>query len=157
MWRRFEEFVGQELTLQIIEVDKPKKRIVASRKKVLLAEEAERKKAIWDALEVGSVVKGVVRRLADFGAFVDIGGVDGLVHVTDLSWGRVQHPSDVVKVGDEIDVKILNVDPARERISLSYKQTPSASVDRGRREVPGRLHRRGQGRAHHHLRRLRGA
>ena len=92
-------------------------------KKVLMAEEAERKKAIWDALEVGSVVKGVVRRLADFGAFVDIGGVDGLVHVTDLSWGRVQHPSDVVKVGDEIDVKILNVDPARERISLSYKQT----------------------------------
>ena len=120
---KIEEFVGQELTLQIIEVDKPKKRIVASRKKVLLAEEAERKKAIWDALEVGSVVKGVVRRLADFGAFVDIGGVDGLVHVTDLSWGRVQHPSDVVKVGDEIDVKILNVDPARERISLSYKQT----------------------------------
>ena len=89
---KIEEFVGQELTLQIIEVDKPKKRIVASRKKVLLAEEAERKKAIWDALEVGSVVKGVVRRLADFGAFVDIGGVDGLVHVTDLSWGRVQHP-----------------------------------------------------------------
>lgn len=120
---KIEEFVGQELTLEIIEVDKPKKRIVASRKKVLMAEEAEKKKAIWDALEVGSVVKGIVRRLADFGAFVDIGGVDGLVHVTDLSWGRVQHPSDVVKVGDEIDVKILNVDPARERISLSYKQT----------------------------------
>ena len=120
---KIEEFVGKELTLEIIEVDKPKKRIVASRKKVLIAEEAERKKAIWDALEVGSVVKGIVRRLADFGAFVDIGGVDGLVHVTDLSWGRVQHPSDVVKVGEEIDVKILNVDPARERISLSYKQT----------------------------------
>ena len=120
---KIEEFVGQELTLQIIEVDKPKKRIVASRKKVLLAEEAERKKAIWDALEVGSVVKGVVRRLADFGAFVDIGGVDGLVHVTDLSWGRVKHPSDVVSVGQQIDVKILNVDPERERISLSYKQT----------------------------------
>ena len=120
---KIEEFVGQELTLQIIEVDKAKKRIVASRKKVLIAEEAEKKKAIWDALEVGSVVKGIVRRLADFGAFVDIGGVDGLVHVTDLSWGRVQHPSDVVKVGDEIDVKILNVDPARERISLSYKAT----------------------------------
>ena len=120
---KIEEFVGQELTLKIIEVDKAKKRIVASRKAVLIAEEAERKKAIWDALEVGSVVKGIVRRLADFGAFVDIGGVDGLVHVTDLSWGRVQHPSEVVKVGDEIDVKILNVDPERERISLSYKQT----------------------------------
>ena len=120
---KIEEFVGQPMTLKIIEIDKAKKRIVASRKAVLLVEEAERKKALWNTFEVGSIVKGVVRRLADFGAFVDIGGVDGLVHVTDLSWGRVKHPSDVVSVGQEIDVKILNVDPERERISLSYKQT----------------------------------
>ena len=120
---KIEEFVGQTMTLKIIEIDKAKKRIVASRKAVLLVEEAERKKALWNTFEVGSIVKGVVRRLADFGAFVDIGGVDGLVHVTDLSWGRVKHPSDVVSVGQEIDVKILNVDPERERISLSYKQT----------------------------------
>ena len=120
---KIDEFVGQTMTLKIIETDKAKKRIVASRKAVLLAEEAEKKKKIWASLEVGSVVKGTVRRLADFGAFVDIGGVDGLVHVTDLSWGRVKHPSDVVSVGQVIDVKILNVDPERERISLSYKQT----------------------------------
>lgn len=120
---KIDEFVGQPMTLKIIEIDKAKKRIVASRKAVLMVEEAEKKKKIWESLEVGSVVKGVVRRLADFGAFVDIGGVDGLVHVTDLSWGRVKHPSDVVSVGQEIDVKILNVDPERERISLSYKQT----------------------------------
>ena len=120
---KIDEFVGQPMTLKIIEIDRAKKRIVASRKAVLMAEEAEKKKKIWESLEVGSVVKGTVRRLADFGAFVDIGGVDGLVHVTDLSWGRVKHPSDVVSVGQEIDVKILNVDPERERISLSYKQT----------------------------------
>ena len=120
---KIDEFVGQPMTLKIIEIDKTKKRIVASRKAVLMAQEAEKKKKIWENLEVGSVVKGIVRRLADFGAFVDIGGVDGLVHVTDLSWGRVKHPSDVVSVGQEIDVKILNVDPERERISLSYKQT----------------------------------
>ncbi len=120
---KIDEFVGQKMTLKIIEIDKAKKRIVASRKAVLIAEEAEKKKKIWDSLEVGSIVKGTVRRLADFGAFVDIGGVDGLVHVTDLSWGRVNHPSDVVSVGQQIDVKILNVDPERERISLSYKQT----------------------------------
>ena len=120
---KIEAFVGQTMTLKIIEIDKTKKRIVASRKAVLLAQEAEKKKKIWESLEVGSVVKGTVRRLADFGAFVDIGGVDGLVHVTDLSWGRVQHPSDVVSVGQVIDVKILNVDIERERISLSYKQT----------------------------------
>ncbi len=120
---KIDEFVGQKMTLKIIEIDKAKKRIVASRKAVLMVEEAEKKKKIWESLEVGSIVKGTVRRLADFGAFVDIGGVDGLVHVTDLSWGRVKHPSDVVSVGQEIDVKILNVDPERERISLSYKQT----------------------------------
>ena len=120
---KIDEFVGQPMKLKIIEIDKAKKRIVASRKAVLMAEEAEKKKHIWETLEVGSIVKGTVRRLADFGAFVDIGGVDGLVHVTDLSWGRVKHPSDVVSVGQEIDVKILNVDPERERISLSYKQT----------------------------------
>ena len=120
---KIEEFVGQTMTLKIIEIDKAKKRIVASRKQVLQVEEAARKKDLWNTFEVGSIVKGTVRRLADFGAFVDIGGVDGLVHVTDLSWGRVKHPSDVVSVGQEIDVKILNVDPERERISLSYKQT----------------------------------
>ena len=120
---KIEEFVGQTMGLKIIEIDKTKKRIVASRKAVLLVEEAARKKELWNNFEAGSVVKGTVRRLADFGAFVDIGGVDGLVHVTDLSWGRVKHPSDVVAVGQEIEVKILNVDPERERISLSYKQT----------------------------------
>ena len=120
---KIDEFVGQPMTLKIIEIDKAKKRIVASRKAVLREEEAEKKKKIWESLEVGSVVKGIVRRLADFGAFVDIGGVDGLVHVTDLSWGRVKHPSEVVSVGQEIDVKIKNIDPERERISLSYKET----------------------------------
>jgi len=120
---KIDEFVGQTMNLKIIEIDKAKKRIVASRKQVLQVEEAARKKELWNNFETGSVVKGIVRRLADFGAFVDIGGVDGLVHVTDLSWGRVKHPSDVVAVGQEIDVKILNVDPERERISLSYKQT----------------------------------
>lgn len=120
---KIDEFVGKPMTLKIIEIDKAKKRIVASRKAVLMAEEAEKKKKIWESLEVGSVVKGIVRRLADFGAFVDIGGVDGLVHVTDLSWGRVKHPSEVVSVGQEIDVKIKNIDPERERISLSYKET----------------------------------
>ncbi len=87
------------------------------------AEEVERKKALWTAFEVGSVVKGTVRRLADFGAFVDIGGIDGLVHVTDLSWGRVKHPSDVVAPGQAIEDKIKNIDPERERVSLSYKDT----------------------------------
>lgn len=122
---KISEFVGQEMKLKIIEIDKAKKRIVASRKAVLIADEAEKKQAIWETLKdkEGEVVEGTVRRLADFGAFVDIGGVDGLVHVTDLSWGRVHHPSEVVNPGDVIPVKILKVEPERERVSLSYKQT----------------------------------
>lgn len=120
---KIEDFVGKDMTLKIIEVDEKKKRIVASRKAFLIAEEAKKKSEIWDKLEQGTVVNGIVRRLTDFGAFVDIGGVDGLVHVTDLSWGRVKHPSDVVSINQEIPVKIQSLDRERERISLSYKAT----------------------------------
>ncbi len=126
---KISDFVGQDMKLKIIEVDKAKKRIVASRKAVLVAEEAEKKKAVWGTLEVGQVINGIVRRLTDFGAFVDIGGVDGLVHVTDLCWHRVKHPSEVVCVKQEIPVKILSLDPEKERISLSYKQTQARPWD----------------------------
>lgn len=119
---KIEEFVGQPMRLKSIEVDRSRKRIVASRKVVLEEESSAKKKTVLDQLEVGSTVDGVVRRLTDFGAFVDIGGVDGLVHVTDLSWGRIQHPSNVVKIGQKIQVVITGVDRERERISLSYKQ-----------------------------------
>ena len=89
---------------------------------MLIAEAAAAKKAKWEALEVGSTVKGIVRRITDFGAFLDIGGIDGLVHVTDAAWGRVKHPSDVFSINQEIEVLILNVDVEKERVSLGYKQ-----------------------------------
>ena len=111
------EFVGKQMMVKIIEIDKSKHRIVASRKAYLNDE----KKKVWDNIEKDQVVKGTVRRLADFGAFVDIGGVDGLVHVTDLAWYRVKHPSDVVTPGQEVMVKIINVDKDKERIQLSMK------------------------------------
>ncbi len=119
---RIDEFVGKEMKLKIIEVDKAKKRVVASHKAYLVEESSSRKKEIWGKLNEGEVVHGTVRRLTDFGAFVDIGGVDGLVHVTDLSWGRVKHPSDIVSPGQEIDVVLLSLDAERERIQLGYKQ-----------------------------------
>ena len=88
-----------------------------------MAEEAAtKKKEAWERLEEGMVIHGIVRRLTDFGAFVDVGGVDGLIHITDLSWGRIKHPSEVVKPNQEVDVKILSLDPERERIQLGYKQ-----------------------------------
>ena len=135
---KIDEFVGQEMDLKIIEIDKSKKRVVASRKAVLQAEEAARKAEAWDKLVEGEVVKGIVRRLTNFGAFVDIGGVDGLVHVSDLAWKRVGHPSEVVSVGQEIDVKILKLDRERDRISLSYKATQPKLWDiAGEKYVPG--------------------
>lgn len=88
----------------------------------MLAEAEEARKQKWAQLEVGAKVKGVVRRITDFGAFVDIGGIDGLVHVTDVAWGRVKHPSDVLSIGQEVEVLIRDVDVERQRVSLGYKQ-----------------------------------
>jgi 4-hydroxy-3-methylbut-2-enyl diphosphate reductase len=116
------DFVGKEMKLKILEVDTQKKRVVASRKAVVAEEAATKKKEAWERLEEGMVIHGIVRRLTDFGAFVDVGGVDGLIHITDLSWGRIKHPSEVVKPNQEVDVKILSLDPERERIQLGYKQ-----------------------------------
>ncbi len=119
---KIEEFVGKPMKLKIIEVDQAKKRVVASFKAYLQEEFAARKQEIWGKMQVNDVIDGIVRRLTDFGAFVDIGGVDGLIHVTDLSWGRVKHPSDVVSPNQEVKVVILSLDPERERIQLGYKQ-----------------------------------
>ncbi|HWS28492.1 MAG TPA: 30S ribosomal protein S1, partial [Clostridia bacterium] len=116
------DYVGKELKLKVIEVDKSRKRIVASHKAVLLAEAEEARKEKWGKLEVGAKVNGIVRRITDFGAFVDIGGIDGLVHVTDVAWGRVKHPSDVLSIGQEIEVIIRDVDVEKQRVSLGYKQ-----------------------------------
>jgi len=116
------DFVGKDMKLKILEVDTQKKRVVASRKAVVAEEAAAKKKEAWERLEEGMVIHGIVRRLTDFGAFVDVGGVDGLIHITDLSWGRIKHPSEVVKPNQEVDVKILSLDPERERIQLGYKQ-----------------------------------
>lgn len=116
------DFVGKSIELKIIEVDPQKKRIVASRRAVLDEQRAEKKAAAWERLKEGDVVKGIVRRLTDFGAFVDLDGVDGLIHITDLSWARIKHPSDVVSPNQEIEVEILSLDPEKERIQLGYKQ-----------------------------------
>ena len=116
------EYVGKTVKVKVLEIDKQRKRIVASIKQVLLEEAAAREQEKWDSLVVGSKIHGIVRRITDFGAFVDIGGLDGLIHVTDAAWGRVKHPSDVLSVNQEVDVLILGVDKEKKRISLGYKQ-----------------------------------
>ena len=119
---KIDQFVGQTMKLKIIDVDAAKKRIVCSRKDVILEEEAAKKAAAWEKIEEGAILHGIVRRFADFGAFVDLGGVDGLIHITDLAWSHVGHPSEVLQINQEVEVKILSLDRERERIQLGYKQ-----------------------------------
>jgi len=116
------QYVGEEVRAKVVELDRNKNRIIASRKAVIENEHAKQRDETWAELEEGQVRTGVVKGLTDFGAFVDLGGVDGLLHVSQMSWGRVDHPSDVLKVGEEIDVKVLKVDREGEKISLGLKQ-----------------------------------
>jgi len=117
-----EQLVGQEITCRIIKLDTAKEDVVVDRRSVLEEEELKARQKKFEALEEGSVVTGTVRTLTDFGAFVDIGGVDGLLHVADMSWGRVNRPADVLKAGDSLELKVLKVDRNSRRISLGLKQ-----------------------------------
>jgi small subunit ribosomal protein S1 len=124
------EFVGQELTCKILKIDKDRHNIVVSRRKLLEEVREKQKEQLFKELEVGQVRKGIVRNIADFGAFVDLGGMEGLLHITDMSWGRVSHPSEVVAVDEEVEVKILKINREEEKVSLGLKQrTPSPWQD----------------------------
>ena len=116
-------YVGQTLKALPIELDARKQRLVLSRRSMLEAERAEKQEALFASLEAGQTLRGTVKRLVDYGAFIDIGGVDGLAHISDLSWERVKKPSDVLSEGQEVDVFVKNFDPETKRISLSIKDT----------------------------------
>jgi len=117
-----EDLLNQVMRFKIIKLNKRRRNIVVSRRVVLEEERAQLKDKILGELAKDQVREGIVKNITDFGAFVDLGGIDGLLHITDMSWGRVNHPSEVVKIGDKLLVKVLNFDPERERISLGLKQ-----------------------------------
>jgi small subunit ribosomal protein S1 len=120
--RNLDALKGQELRMRVIKVNKKRGNIVLSRKSLLEEENAEKKKHTLETLTEGKVLRGVVKNITDYGAFIDLGGLDGLLHITDMSWGRVGHPSEIFKVNDEADVMVLKYDPATERVSLGHKQ-----------------------------------
>ncbi len=120
--RRMGALVGSALKFKVLELDRKRNRLILSERAAEREWRREKKEKLLDSLQEGMVLKGEVSSLADFGAFVDLGGADGLIHVSELSWGRVQHPNEVVKVGDEVDVYVLNVDNDRRRIGLSLKR-----------------------------------
>jgi len=119
----FSDYKGKDLTFKIVEFDKEKNRLILSHRAVVEQEQSKKKQSLLESLEPGQVLEGTVQRITDFGAFVDIGGVDGLVHISQLSHEHVEKPSDVVQEGEKVKVKILSVDSDNERISLSIKET----------------------------------
>ena len=120
--RNLDALKGQELRMRVIKANKKRGNIVLSRKVLIEEENAEKKKNTLATIAEGKVMPGVVKNITDYGAFIDLGGIDGLLHVTDMSWGRAQHPSELFKVNDDVEVIILKYDAATERVSLGYKQ-----------------------------------
>ena len=120
--KNYEQFVGQKLNFKIINIDKKKRNIIVSRKKYLQDKNQHQVDKLLDIIEVGKELDGVVKNLTNYGAFVDLGGVDGLVHVSDMSWGEIKRPSDMLRVGDRIKVKVIAYDPESKKISLGIKQ-----------------------------------
>ena len=121
--RHLDKYIGKTMQFKVIKFNKKRGNIVLSRRAVLQEERGKMRSEILDQLQEGIIVKGTVKNITEYGAFVDLGGVDGLLHVTDMSWGRVKHPESVLTVGEELDVKILKFDPEKERVSLGLKQT----------------------------------
>jgi len=128
--RNLEALKGQTFDVAIVKLNKKRGNIVASRKQLLEQEQNEKRTKVLEHLEEGTILTGVVKNLTEYGAFVDLGGIDGLLHITDMSWGRLTHPRDLVNVGDQIQVKVLKFDSEKQRVSLGFKQlTPDPWLD----------------------------
>ncbi len=142
--RNLDAYIGQPIEVRIIKLNKKRGNIVISRKEILEEEQNAKRSVTLLHLEEGSVLTGTVKNLTDYGAFVDLGGIDGLLHITDMSWGRLTHPRDLVNVGDEIQVKVLKFDKDKQRVSLGFKQlTPDPWLDAVERyPVGARVHGR---------------
>jgi small subunit ribosomal protein S1 len=132
--RNLDAWIGQPIQVRVIKLNKKRGNVVVSRKEILEEEQTERRSLTLEHLEEGAVLTGTVKNLTDYGAFVDLGGIDGLLHITDMSWGRLTHPRDLVNVGDEIQVKVLKFDKEKQRVSLGFKQlTPDPWLDAAER------------------------
>ncbi len=121
----FDEYVGMESEFKIVKFNELRQNIVLSRKEILANDLDDKRKEIMDKLKVGDILDGTVKNITDFGAFIDLGGIDGLLHITDITWGRINHPSEKISIGDDIQVKIIDYDPETVRVSLGLKQLQS--------------------------------
>jgi small subunit ribosomal protein S1 len=128
--RNLDAYIGQQIEIRVIKLNKKRGNVVVSRKEILEEDQNQKRSKTLEHLEEGSILTGTVKNLTDYGAFVDLGGIDGLLHITDMSWGRLTHPRDLVNVADEIQVKVLKFDKDKQRVSLGFKQlTPDPWLD----------------------------
>jgi small subunit ribosomal protein S1 len=134
--RNLDKYLGKKLNFKVIKFNKKRGNIVLSRKALLLKEREKLREETLEQLQEGMVVQGVVKNITDYGAFIDLGGMDGLLHITDMSWGRIKHPSELFQVGDEVTVKVLKYDKEKERVSLGLKQVQDNPWDK----VPEKYH-----------------
>src|ERR671930_1652413 len=118
-----DEYLGQTIESKVIELNRPRNNVVLSRRAVLEEERKEQRQAILERLQPGLIIEGQISNIVEFGAFVDLDGIDGLIHISELSWSHVNHPSEVLSVGETVRVKVLDIDRERQRISLGLKQT----------------------------------
>jgi len=142
--RNLESLIGQDYRMRVIKVNKRRGNIVLSRKAVLEEENAEKKKKTLAELEEGKILRGVVKNLTEYGAFIDLGGIDGLLHITDISWGRISHPSEKFRIGDELDVIVLKFDREKERVSLGFKQLQEDPWEAAEHKYPSHSRIRGK-------------
>jgi small subunit ribosomal protein S1 len=136
------DYLGRTIQCLVLKIDETRRNIVVSRRALIEQERAEKKKQLLETLEVGQQRTGVVKNIAEFGAFVDLGGIDGLLHITDMSWGRIGHPSEMVSIDQEIEVQILHIDREREKIALGLKQKTASPWDQVEEKYPvGSVHK----------------
>src|SRR6202165_562012 len=131
-----QQFVGNTYDFKIVKINDDRKNVVLSRRELIEQERSEKRQKFMDGVEVGKFVKGVVKNLTDFGAFIDLDGMDGLLHITDMTWGRLTHPSELLKIGQEIDVVVLDINKEKERVSLGLKQTQKNPWDQIEERFP---------------------
>jgi small subunit ribosomal protein S1 len=130
------DYIDQEIECMILKIDESRRNIVVSRRKLIEITREHQKKQLLEEINVGQVRKGTVKNIADFGAFVDLGGIDGLLHITDMSWGRINHPSDMLKIDDQVEVMVLHVDKDREKIALGLKQKSASPWENVEKKYP---------------------
>jgi small subunit ribosomal protein S1 len=136
------DYIGRAIQCLVLKIDEERRNIVVSRRALIESERAEKKSSLLSSLEIGQLRKGVVKNIADFGAFVDLGGIDGLLHITDMSWGRIGHPSEMVQIDQELEVQVLHIDREKEKIALGLKQKSASPWEQVQERYPiGSVHK----------------